>query len=238
MPLSGVAAGILAAVSFGAGDFAGAIAARRAGALIGGLPARTASACSRCSATALVRPPLPDLGPALIGLAAGAGGAVGLAALYRGMAIGTMGIVASLSGAGSLAVPLLVGALLGATIGPLQVAGVACTAAAAAAAGSATRDEMGRQALALAALAAVGFGAWYVLLDLAADGADPLWALVCSRAASAGLAGVVAIGRFDRARFPARVVVAAGLFDVAGNALYVVARDLMPLGLAAALTGL
>jgi drug/metabolite transporter (DMT)-like permease len=67
---------------------------------------------------------------------------------------------------------------------------------------------------------------------------DPLWALVFSRAASAGLAGLVVIGRVDRARFPVWIVVAAGLFDVGGNALYVIARDLLPIGLAAALTGL
>ncbi len=34
------------------------------------------------------------------------------------------------------------------------------------------------------------------------------------------------------------MVIAAGLFDVGGNALYVVARDVIPIGLAAALTGL
>jgi drug/metabolite transporter (DMT)-like permease len=33
-------------------------------------------------------------------------------------------------------------------------------------------------------------------------------------------------------------VVAAGLCDVAGNVLYVIARDEIPIGLAAALTGL
>ena len=47
-----------------------------------------------------------------------------------------------------------------------------------------------------------------------------------------------AIGRFERRGFPFRIVVASGLFDVGGNALYVVARDAIPIGLAAALTGL
>ena len=97
---------------------------------------------------------------------------------------------------------------------------------------------MGRRALGLAGIAAVGFGAWYVLVDLAADAGDPLWALVFSRAASAGLTAVAAIGRFDRSRFPTAIVIAAGLFDVGGNALYVVARELIPIGLAAALIGL
>ena len=238
MPLSGVGAGVLAAIAFGAGDFAGALAARRAGALIVVAGAHSIGLVALLLATLVLQPPVPDLDAVLIGIGAGVAGAVGLAALYRGMALGSMGIVTSLSGAGSLAIPLVAGVLLGARITPVQVVGVACAAAAAAAASGATRDELGRRALLLAAVAALGFGAWYVLIDLAARAGDPLWALVCSRATSAVLASAFAIGRFDRARFPLRIVVAAGLFDVGGNALYVVARELMPIGLAAALTGL
>jgi drug/metabolite transporter (DMT)-like permease len=90
----------------------------------------------------------------------------------------------------------------------------------------------------LAGLAAVAFGAWYVLIDLAAREGDPLWALVFSRFASAALTGVAAVGRVRRDRYPIRIVAAAGLFDVGGNALFVVARDSLPVGLAAALTGM
>ena len=84
----------------------------------------------------------------------------------------------------------------------------------------------------------MSFGAWYVLIDLAADAGDPLWALVLSRFSSAGLAALVAVGRWRGGSFPLKVVAAAGVFDVGGNALYVVARDAMPIGLAAALTGM
>ena len=238
MPPTGIAAGVLSALSFGAGDFAGAFAARRAGALIVVAGAHFTGLLALLVGLLILRPPIPGLGPALIGVAAGVAGAVGLAALYRGMSLGSMGIVTSLSGAGSLAIPLVAGAALGASVTPLQLVGVACTAAAAAAASGASPDEVGRRALLLAAAAAIGFGAWYVLLDLAARGGDPLWALVFSRATSATLTAAVAIGRFDRTRFPFRIVVAAGLFDVGGNALYVVARESIPIGLAAALTGL
>ena len=238
MQPTGIAAGIFSALSFGAGDLAGGLAARRAGAVIVVAGAHSTGLVALLVGLLLLRPPMPELGPALIGLAAGVGGAVGLAALYRGMSLGSMGIVTSLSGAGSLAIPLVAGAVLGASITPLQLAGVACAAAAAAAAGGASRDELGRRSLLLAATAAIGFGAWYVLIDLAARGGDPLWALVFSRATSAALTAAVAIGRFDRARFPVRLVVAAGLLDVSGNALYVVAREAIPVGLAAALTGL
>ena len=238
MPPTGIAAGVFSALSFGAGDFAGAVAARRAGALIVVAGAHSVGLVALLVGLLILRPPVPNLGPALIGVAAGVAGMVGLAALYRGMSLGSMGIVTSLSGAGSLAIPLAAGVVLGASVTPVQMAGVGCAAIAAAAASGASRDQLGRQALLLAGAAAIGFGTWYVLLDLAARGGDPLWALTFSRATSAALAAAVAFGRFDRARFPIRIVVAAGLFDVGGNALYVVAREVIAIGLAAALTGL
>jgi drug/metabolite transporter (DMT)-like permease len=240
MPPTGIAAGLLSALSFGAGDFAGPVAARRAGALVVVAGAHLVGLLALLVGLAIVRPPMPDAGSAAIGVAAGVAGAVGLAALYRGMSLGSMGLVTALSGAGSLAIPLVAGLALGASVTPVQLVGVGCAAGAAAAAGGASRDEVGRRALLLAAAAAIGFGTWYVLLDVAARGGDPLWALVLSRATSATLTAstAAAFGRFDRARFPTRIVVAAGILDVGGNALYVVARDLIPIGLAAALTGL
>ena len=238
MPSTGVPAGILSALSFGAGDFAGAVAARRAGALVVVAGAHGIGLVALLLAALVLRPPIPDLGGTLIGLAAGVAGAVGLAALYRGMSLGSMGLVTALSGAGSLAIPLGVGALLGANASPIQLLGVGFAAGAAMAASGASRDDMGRHALLLAGVAAVAFGAWYVLIDLAARAGDPLWALVFSRAASAGLTALAAGRRIAGGRLPIRLVAAAGLFDVGGNALYVVAREAMPVSLAAALTGM
>jgi len=240
MPTAGVSAGLLSALSFGAGDFAGASAARRAGALAAVAGAQAIGLVALIIAVLVARPALPDPATIAIGLVAGVAGAVGLAALYRGMTLGSMGLITALSGAGSLAVPLVAGAVLGAVVTPLQLIGVGCVAAAAAAASGASRTEMGRRALGLAAVAAMAFGSWYVLIDLAAHGGDPLWALVLSRTASAGVAlGAAAwSGRLRRERYPTRTIIAAGLFDVGGNALYVIARELLPVSLAAALTGL
>ena len=102
----------------------------------------------------------------------------------------------------------------------------------------ATRSGAGRWLL--AGLAAVAFGAWYVLIDLAATAGDPLWALVFSRGASAAIAAaaVAVSGKVDRAAIPWLLLFAAGIFDVGGNALFVMARDAIPIGLAAALVGL
>ena len=238
MPVGGVGAGLVAALSFGTGDFAGALVSRRVGALLGVAGAHAVGLVALLLAALWVRPPMPDATAIGLGLLAGIAGAAGLAALYRGMALGTIGLVTALSGSGSLAVPLAVGAILGATVTPIALAGVACVAGAAVAASGATRTEVGRQSLALAAVAAVSFGTWYVLIDLAAAAGDPLWGLLFSRASSAGLAAAIAVPRLGGRRPPLRLLLVAGLFDVAGNAFYVVAGDLLGIGLGAALTGL
>ena len=238
MPISGVPAGILSALSFGAGDFAGAVAARRAGALAVVAGAHAIGLVVLVLAVLVLGPPAPAGDAVLLGLGAGIAGGLGLAALYRGMSLGSMGLVTALSGAGSLAIPLAAGALLGAAVSPVQLAGVVAAAAAAAAAGGASRRDVSRGALAMAGMAAVAFGTWYVLIDLAARQGDPLWALVLSRFSSAMLAALLAARSLRHSRLPLRLVAAAGILDVGGNALYVAARASMPVGLAAALTGM
>lgn len=238
MPPAGIAYGLLSALSFGAGDFVGATAARRAGVLVVVAGAQLAGLAALLVALLVVRPELPPVEGIALGLLAGVAGAIGLAGLFGGMAVGSMGLVAALSGAGSLSIPLVVGSLMGASVAPLQLLGIGAAAAAGVVASGASRGDLGRRALLLSALAALGFGAWYVLLDLAAQVGDPLWTLVLSRSASVAVTALVAARRFDRGRYPIRVVAAAGLLDVAGNALYVAARGEMAVGLAAALTGL
>lgn len=239
MQSTGIVAGLLGALSFGGGDFAGASAARRAGALLAVAGAHGIGLVALLVALAAIRPPAPGVDAVAFGSAAGIAGVVGLAALYRGMSVGSMGLVTALAGAGSLLLPLAVGALRGDPVAPLQLVGVGCAAAAAAAASGASRGDLGRRALALAGVAAVGFGAWYVLIDLAAAADDWLWALVFSRGASAAIAtAVVAVRGFDRASVPWTILVVAGLLDVGGNVLFVLARDAIPIGLAAALVGL
>jgi uncharacterized membrane protein len=238
MPPAGIAFGLLSALAFGAGDFVGGTAARRAGVLVVVAGAQLVGLAALLVALLVVRPELPAAGGIALGLLAGVAGAIGLAGLFGGMAVGKMGLVAALSGAGSLSIPVLVGAVTGARVAPLQLVGIGAAAAAGVAASGASRGDLGRRALLLSVVAALGFGSWYVLLDLGAQVGDPLWILVLSRAASATVATLVAVPRFDRRRYPLRVVVAAGLLDVVGNVMYLAARGEMAVGLAAALSGL
>lgn len=237
----GIAFGLSSALAFGAGDFTGGTAARRLPALAVAAGAQVVGLVFLLLLLAVVGATPPHADALWIGAAAGIAGAIGLAALYRGLAMGSMGIVTALSGVGSVVIPLVVGALLGATVSSLQVIGVALAAAAAvAASGASIAGGIRTDALRMAALAAVAFGAWFVLLDLAAEG-DAMWALVASRASASVFMVVVAVTAQTRVR-PERKSVAliglAGFLDVAGNGLFVLARGEIAVGLAAAMSGI
>jgi drug/metabolite transporter (DMT)-like permease len=239
----GLLLGLSAAAAFGAGDFAGGFASRRlspwhvaAGAQLVGLAALVVL-------LPVIRPPAPDASALILGALAGACGGIGLAALYAGLSLGSMGLVAALSAIGSVAIPLLVGALLLAEIiGPTQWLGVGAAAVAAGLAAGATTRGANPRAVQLGVVAALGFGVWFALLDQAAESHE-LWALIASRAAAAGLVGgmTLAFARRRTAGQPRRlwgIVVLAGILDVAGNGAFVFATLAVPVGVAAALSGL
>ncbi len=239
----GVVEAIASALSFGIGDFTGGLGARRIPGAIVAAGSQLVGAVLLVAVLALVRTPAPAPGDLLLGALSGASGGLGLMALYRGLSLGSMGLVAAISGAGSVSIPLLATLLLYAT--PLawpKLVGVALTAVAIGAAGLASGRGGSRRALGFALLAAVGFGGWYVLLDRAALG-DALWALTSSRVAAASTVGALALllHRRDVLRRGVsawRLVALAGVLDVGGNGLFVLARAGIPVGVAAALSGL
>ena len=236
----GVLFGLASAFSFGVGDFAGGLASRRASGLAVAAVAQLVGTLLLAVVVVALHPELPDPGSLAIGAAAGLSGAVGVAALYVAMAAGAMGLVASVSGAGAVTVPLLAGVfLLHQSVHPLQGLGVACAAAAILAASGASRGAASRRALWLALLAALGFGFWYALLDRAAASSGE-WALFTSRlAGSTSLLALAALrGGLATLRSSWRLALLSGIADVGGNILYVQARALMALGLAAALSGI
>jgi drug/metabolite transporter (DMT)-like permease len=241
----GIVFGIGSALAFGAGDFTGGTASRSLPALAVAAGAQVVGLVGILAVLLISGAPAPHVGALWIGATAGLAGGLGLAALYRGLSMGSMGIVTALSGVGSVVIPLVVGALLGASVTGLQLVGVGFAAMAAIAASGATLSGgMRGDALRLAAIAGISFGAWFVLLDLAAEG-DALWALVASRASSSVLVTAVAIVVGTRISPEARgstmpllgLVALAGVLDVAGNGLFVLARGEIAVGLAAAMSG-
>lgn len=160
---------------------------------------------------------------ALSAAAAGVGGCLGLGALYRGMAVGAMAIVAPVS-AVSAVLPFIVGVASGERPGALQVVGILLALAGVALASREPAERGGGRAagVGLALVAALGFGLYFVFLDRAAEESVP-WAVTVARGTSSVIAVAVAIGvgaslRPGRVHLPA--LVAVGLCDVSANVLF------------------
>jgi drug/metabolite transporter (DMT)-like permease len=173
----------------------------------------------------------PDLGPALLATGAGVAGCAALAAFYRGLAIGTMSIVAPVSATGA-AVPVLVGLATGERPGGVQIAGIvvamvgivlAAREPAGAEPGSAVRAS-----LALAGLAAVGFGTFFVLIDRATELGGAPWSLLLVRAGEVALLGMLALA--TRPAMPsgardAAPLLGIGVLDFSATAFFALATE-------------
>lgn len=239
MVAPGVLLGVGSAAAWGTGDFAGGLAARRAGGMLVTGGAQVIGFALLLGAVVVLRPSPPAATTILLGAVGGVFGGIGLAALYRGLSLGAMGLVSAISGVGGVLIPLSVGFVLwGTVVHPLQLVGVACALAAVAAASGATMRGVHRDAVLLAVLAAVGFGLWFVFLDRAAEH-DQLWALVAARGSAALFIGGAALLRSDRTglRGVLPLLGLAGLMDVAANGMVVLSFATIPVGIAAALSG-
>ncbi len=230
------------ALSWGIGDFIAGLAARRTAVLTVLAVSQAIGLLGVTLWVLIARDPFPGVPELLPAALAGLAGAIGLGALYRGLAMGAMGIVAPISAASPL-VPLTVDAARGIVPGALQVLGVVLVLA-----GIVTLSRepaSGSQRIAagagMAIVAALGFGLFVVGLDAGADESAP-WAVVAARSASVTLAVTAALLvtrtslRPPRALLPA--LVAVGLFDTGANVLVAFATTKGAAGIVAVLSAL
>jgi drug/metabolite transporter (DMT)-like permease len=173
--------------------------------------------------------------------AAGAAGCVGIGALYRGMAVGAMGIVAPVS-AVSAVIPFTVGIASGERPGTLQVLGIVLALAGVAVASREPADRGGGTAagIGLALLAALGFGLYFVFAERAAEESVPV-AVATARGVSllVAFAAALAVGaslRPGRSFLPA--LFAIGVCDVGANMLFSLATTHGYLSVVAVLSAL
>jgi drug/metabolite transporter (DMT)-like permease len=187
---------------------------------------------------------LPGAGETAAAVGAGAAGLVGLGALYRGFAVGSMGIVAPISAASPL-VPLAVDLARGTAPSVLQWVGIAVVLAGIACVsrepgGDATGGRRVAAGAGLAVLAALGFGLFVVGLDAAAAASVP-WTIVLARATSVSLALVAALAVGAPRCAPAGLlplVLAVGVFDTGANVLVAQATTVGSAGIVAVLSAL
>lgn len=233
-------AALLAAGTWGAGDFTGGLIARRADALravlwnyVVGLMVLTALALG--SGEAMASP--ADLA---WGALAGLMGMFGIGFLLQGFATGRMGVVAPVSAVLSAMLPVVYHAITHELPGLLQMVGFAVALIGIWLISRPERFGRRPEGLGMAILAGVGFGSFFILLDqISAD--TQFWPLVAGRAAT-----VVAMVAFSLLTHrPIRVngvpfwmFALSGSLDVAGNVFFLIATQTGRLDIASVLSSL
>ncbi|MBA3375616.1 MAG: EamA family transporter [Actinobacteria bacterium] len=230
------------ALSWGAGDFLAGLAARRIAVLTVLALSQAIGLVGVALWVWLASDPFPGVVELLPAALAGLAGAIGLGALYRGLAVGAMGIVAPISAAGPI-VPLTVDAARGVVPDRLQWLGVALVVAGIVVlsrepSGSGRRIAAGAG---LAVVAALGFGLFFVGLDAGADESAP-WAVVAARSASVTLTVAAAVFVTRTSLRPPRcllpLLVGVGIFDTGANVLVAFATTKGAAGIVAVLSAL
>jgi drug/metabolite transporter (DMT)-like permease len=240
---------LASALLYGAGDFTGGLATRRASTL----PVIVLSQLSGLVLLVLMLPLLPAATPSradlLWGVTAGLTGGAGVALLYRGLAIGRMAVVAPTTAVCAVVVPVLVAVALGERPGPLAAAGIVLGLVAivlvsqqtASEASTPTRSPVGRlpPGVGIALVSGVAIGLF--LLSLAQTRPEAgMWPILASRSTSVALFGLAAaIGRRSL-RLPGvmGLTLACGVIDMTANALYLVAARAGPLSIVVTLASL
>lgn len=113
------------AAFYGAADFLGGIMAKRASTLAIVVVSQFAGLILLLIMLPVLPQALPVRGDFLWGAAAGLTGGVGVALLYRALAVGVMSIVAPTTAVCAVTLPVLVAFVLGERPGALTVAGIA-----------------------------------------------------------------------------------------------------------------
>jgi len=247
-----IALALAAALVYGASDFLGGLASRRTSTI-------SVVIWSQGLGLLLLAVVVPIAGGHAVasdvawGGLCGVAGAAAIALLYRGLAIGTMGVVSPISAVLGAAIPLIFGvALRGERPTWFAYAGIAAALLAVTCVSAANREDGDRAkrertgllpaGVTEALLAGVGFGAFFIALaQTRADaGMVPLLAARVTSIALLVAGGLSFNGpaalRVARPALP--IVLFCGLLDMSANVLYVLAAHHGMLAIVAVVTSL
>ena len=240
---------LLTAAVFGIGDFCGGMAAKRAripqvvagSHMIGAVGAVVAS---------LLLAERFDFGDVVLGIAGGAFGVVGVALLYRRLAVGPMSVVAPLTAITSAVVPAAWGIAQGEQLSALGWAGIGFALVAVVLV-SITDDDPSQsvpvtpQVVGESLLAGAGFGALFVFFDATSAASAP-WPVAGARVFTASLliGFIFVTSRRDGLsimptdRGMLWLIALVGLFDTFSNVTFIYASNLGDLAVVGVLSAL
>jgi drug/metabolite transporter (DMT)-like permease len=224
---------IASAGLYGAADFLGGLASRRASTIA----VVFWSQASGLVMLLLVIPILPDASPArsdlVWGAIAGLAGSVGVGLLYHALAIGTMAVVAPTTAVCAVVIPVTAGVIAGERLAGPAIVGIGVAIAAIVLVSRETRDTpVARptrrglpRGVGIAFLSGVAIGFFFLALARTTSAAG-MWPLAASRGVSLVLFGVIGMATAQPMRMAApvaRITIGAGVVDMAANALYLAA---------------
>jgi drug/metabolite transporter (DMT)-like permease len=239
----GIALALGSSLVYGVSDFLGGLKSRS-------LPVLSVLLVSQSSALVLLAINViargegpPDDEFILYGVIAGLCEAVGVAAFYRGLAVGVMSIVSPIAATAPV-VPVVAAIILGELPSTLQGVGILLALAGIAiislepGGSGASRDLA--PSIVFGLLTALGFGGFLVAMDAASEGGVP-WALLTAR--SAAVAAFVLAFVITRARLGVRsadvpTLVLIGVLIIAADSMYAVATTEGLLSVVAVLSSL
>lgn len=249
----GVVLALASSVAWGTSDFLGGLRSRRISALTVLLVSQPVGLVLALAFALAAGGDALSARDAAIAAGAGVAVVMALGAFYRAMALGAITVVATIGALGVL-VPVAAGLIQGDRLGPLQaigavagIAGVVLVArepdpewrtASRVAIGSKPAapapggrwgllSSPARHPVLLAALAALGFGLFFLGLDVS-SGPRPAWTIVAAR--TGGVVTLLVAAAFARPSMRIEPVLlpslfAIGFFDVLANSLFAVATN-------------
>lgn len=233
--------GLASAASWGAGDFSGGLASKRSNVAVVIVVSQFFGVIILVGLALLWQESIPAAAHLLSGALAGLAGALGLVALYRGLATGHMGVVAPLTAVVAAGVPVLFGFFSAGLPESQRLVGFGFAFA-----GIWTISRHGPggvialRELMLALLAGAGFGLFFIFIDQVSERAV-YWPLVAARLASMTLLSAILLGRrrvtaWRPLNLP--LLVLTGALEAGGNVFFALASALGRLDIAAVLGSL
>jgi len=234
---------VLSSITYGVADFLGGLATKRSTLF-------SVVVFSQLSGLILVLislPVLPPSSPTAIdfawGAASGLAGGIGVALLYRGLAIGVMSVVAPVTAVCAVIIPLVVGVAIGERPTGLAVLGVLLAVVAIVLVSQSGHIEEGKRAttgLPVAVASGIAIGIFLVFLQRTGPSAG-LWPLIAARLVSIAfftVAGLLSQEKIMPRSESMPIVIGGGTLDILANILYLLAVRRGPLSIVATLTSL
>lgn len=234
--------GLSSAITWGAGDFTGGLASKRSSVLTVIFFSQLIGVALLIASAIFMGEKIPTFEHLIMGGLGGIAGALGLAALYKGLSAGSMGIVAPMSAVIAAVIPIIFSSVYEGLPSTLQLSGFCIAALAVWFLSHQKNDSKIRfNDLYLPFLAGLGFGFFFVFIGNASTDVI-LWPLVAARSASLSLMFILILFSRKKVEIPHKsqftFIALAGILDALGNIFFALATQLGRLDISAVLTSL